>query len=108
MDPAVRAAVLLRDGGCVAPLLDPDAGPCYDQWGYPPRFALQDVEADYVRRGATGQRHELARDHVTLCPGHHRGMGPTEGHVWATANRPLLRSYLDSLPTFQGATDAKG
>ena len=91
---AMRAAVLIRDGGCVAPKLDPAAGPCYDRWGYLVIHPLADVEADYVRHGARGPRHAFAGDHVTLCPGHHRGTGPQAGRVWATANRPLLRLYL--------------
>lgn len=94
---AVRMVVFLRDGGCVAPRLDPGAGPCADQWGdpLPGDRHLIGLEMDYVRRGATGKRHELARDHVALCAGHHRGTGPQGGAVWATAHRALLRGYLD-------------
>ena len=50
---------------------------------------------DYVRQGAIGARHELACDHVWLCPWHHRGTGPTAGVVWATSHRPQLRAYLE-------------
>jgi hypothetical protein len=92
----MREAVILRDGRCMAPVLDPDAGPCHDQWGYAPRFLhLHELEADYVRRGAIGGRHELPADHVALCPGHHRGTGPSGGHVWATSHREEMREYLD-------------
>ena len=92
----MRAAVIVRDGGCVAPRLDPDSGPCFDRWGGPlgNRF---DVEIDYIREASTGARHELARDHVAVCAGHHRGMGPRRGRQWATAHRPLLRDYLTGL-----------
>ncbi len=101
----VRAAVIIRDGGCVATRLDPDAGECRDRWGYPltNRF---DVEVDYVRRGATGERHELATDHVALCAGHHRGTGPSAGHVWATSHRATLRHYLDGEARGRGTMDA--
>ena len=29
----MRSIVLDRDKGCVAPLIDKDAGPCHDKWG---------------------------------------------------------------------------
>lgn len=93
----MRAVVIERDGGCVAATLDPDAGPCHDRWGVPMSgmtVRLDRLEVDYVRGGATGTRHELPSDHVAVCPGHHRGAGPTGGKQWATANRPLLRAYL--------------
>lgn len=90
----VRAVVFSRDGGCVAPRLDPEAGPCYDQWGEPLGSAY-DLEMDYVRRGALGTRHVRADDHVALCAGHHRGTGPSRGAVWATSHREELRAYLD-------------
>ena len=94
-----RQAVALRDMGCIAPALDPHAGPCRDRWGArmdnAPRFlALVDGEMDYVRQDAIGARHQLPEDHVWLCPGHHRGTGPSHGVVWATAHRPELRGYL--------------
>lgn len=93
----VRAAVIIRDGlRCVAPLVDSKATLCRDKWGelLTPRFHPNELEMDYVRNGARGDRHELVEDHVALCPGHHRGTGPTAGYVWATANRPSLRAYL--------------
>lgn len=93
----MRMVVILRDGGCVALRLDPAAGPCYDQWGDPITHPLLHLEADYVRRGATGGRHEKASDHAALCPGHHRGTGPNGGYVWATAHREEMRAYLDGL-----------
>jgi hypothetical protein len=76
--------------------LDPDAGPCYDAWGQPSDGKL-DLEMDYVRLRALGTHHIRVDDHVALCAGHHRGMGPTGGYIWATAHRALLRDYLDSL-----------
>lgn len=91
----MRTVVMLRDHGCVAPRLDPDAGPCADRWGQPLQHPL-DLEMDYIRRGATGLRHVLASDHVALCARHHRGAGTTGGYVWGTAHRELLRGYLDA------------
>ena len=95
----MRTVVVLRDHGCIAPKLDPEAGPCYDRWGQPLSHPL-DVDIDYVERGALGPRHVLALDHVSLCAGHHRGMGPQRGRVWAkeSGRRDELRAYLDSLP----------
>lgn len=95
----MRAVVVNRDGHCKAPDLDPDAGPCFDRWGSPLRYDM-DVEADYIEFGAKAPRHVLASDHVALCAGHHRGMGPQQGRVWATekGRREQLRRYLDGLP----------
>lgn len=94
----MRWEVLTRDGGCVAPRLDPRAGPCRDRWGYEPKMLhLDELEADYVRLGAKGDRHELPEDHVAVCPGHHRGTGASGGYQWATAHREELRAYLDGL-----------
>lgn len=97
----VRSKVINRDGWCVALRLDPDAGYCYDQWGE--LMAPDDkprLEMDYVRSGAINGRHERPEDHVALCPGHHRGTGPQGGRVWATANRSLLRRYLEQYRRF--------
>ena len=94
----VRRIVIARDRGCVASVF-PDAGPCYDRWG----SLLSDdatpdqLEMDYIRLGARGKHHELECDHVTMCPGHHRGTGPQAGKQWATSHREELRAYLDRL-----------
>ena len=93
----VRRAVIARDRGCIASVF-PDAGPCYDRWG----SLLSDdatpdqLEMHYVRPGR-GKHHELECDHVTMCPGHHRGTGPQAGKQWATSHREELRAYLDRL-----------
>jgi hypothetical protein len=55
---------------------------------------------DYVRLGSHGKRHELVIDHVQVCPGHHRGTGPSAGYQWATSHRPLLRAYLEACLAF--------
>jgi len=90
-----REEVMRRDGSCVAARLDANAGPCTDTWGRITETPT--LEADYVRHGAKGKRHELASDHVAVCPGHHRGAGATAGAVWATSHRAELRAYLDLL-----------
>ena len=97
---AWRSEVMVRDKGeCQAPRLDSKAGSCYDKHGkrllWPP--PPDQLEADYIRFAAVGGRHQFAQDHVLLCPGHHRGVGATQGYVWATANRKVLRAYLDSV-----------
>ena len=103
-DPMWRTLVMLRDQGCIASRLDPDAGPCYGKWGDPlPADVrsrtgwMDDLEADYIERGAHGPRHLLARDHVALCPGHHQGAGPQQGRIWAkeAGRRDALRAYLE-------------
>jgi len=95
-----RTLVMLRDQGCIAPRLDPEAGPCYGKWGdrMEPPHRWDDLEADYIEVGAHGPRHLLAKDHVALCPGHHRGTGPQAGAVWAKrkGRRAALRAYLDA------------
>jgi hypothetical protein len=98
----MRMAVFLRDGACLAPRLDPDAGPCRDKWGHRLHGAASYLspevgEADYVRRDALAARHVLPEDCVWLCPGHHRGTGATAGYVWATAHRDELVAYLAPL-----------
>jgi len=90
-----------RDVGCVAPKIDPHAGPCYDRWGKHLPLAhnelkWDDGEMDYVRLEAIGPRHMLPEDHVWLCPGHHRGTGPSAGYQWATSHRREEREYLEA------------
>jgi hypothetical protein len=90
-----RDEVVLRDEGCCV-AAKWDNPKCYDTWGKPIHPCdTPYLEADYVRWGAVGGRHQFAQDHVLLCPGHHRGTGPNNGYVWATANRALLRDYLE-------------
>lgn len=98
--PFDREVIFSRDGWvCVATLLDKNPGPCYDKWGerLTARPGPEDFEADYVRRGAIGGRHQFSCDHVTLCAGHHRGAGPTAGIQWATSHRRELREYLQKV-----------
>lgn len=92
----MRLRVLARDGDCIARRVDPGAGACRDAYGteWIPSVPIHVLEMDYVRHGATGARHELESDHVTLCPGHHRGTGPAGGWL-ATSHREELREWLD-------------
>lgn len=78
--PDLALRVLLRDGGCVAVRLGADPGDCAGP-----------LQLDHVkdaprmgRRAPSDERHL-----VTVCRGHHIDTG------WATANRPLLREYLE-------------
>jgi len=75
--PEVRAFVLKRDGGCVAPRLGA-ADPCSG-----------DVTLDHVRaQPMMGKRAPSSAMHlVSVCRKHH-----LDG--WATAHRPELRAYL--------------
>lgn len=96
-----RDAVIARDRRCMAGPLDPRSGLCYDKWGrevFPWATMFNGLEVDRVRdRPTMGKAPEHGDpDHmVALCPGHHRGTGPQNGYIWATANRPLLRAYLE-------------
>jgi len=95
-----RDEVVKRDNGeCQAPRIDPKSGPCYDKHAnrLPYPNPIDQLEADYIRLAAVGGRHQMARDHVLLCPGHHRGVGPSHGYVWATAHRRELRDYLERI-----------
>jgi hypothetical protein len=77
--PELRLLVMLRDQGCVAPRLDPDADPCRG------RPTLDHVKSQPMM----GKRAPSDMAHlVTLCEHHH-----LDG--WATSpHRPLLRAYL--------------
>jgi hypothetical protein len=88
MPPGVWEQVVARDGGCVARLVDPDAGLCSDEYGNL-RYRL---EVDHVRPAAGAATISDPRWLVTLCPWHHRAS--VGGRIWATSHRPLLRAYL--------------
>lgn len=97
MDPAVAVTVALRDGGCLAPLVDPQAGPCYDTWGrLMPRTAMERCERDHWDwRGRGKNRAKATADQVAmLCPGHHRGAGPNGGRIWASRSKVLIEARV--------------
>lgn len=83
---ALRAAVFSRDGGCMAPRLDPHAGPCGG------RLTLDHVQHQMMfgRRAPHDEAHLVAE-----CERHH--IWAQSGVNWATSHRPLLREYLRGL-----------
>jgi len=89
--PAIREAVLLRDGRCVAATLDPRHF-CRGRWGdFHATNALGLMTLDHVQEGygRMGVRAPSDPAHlVTLCWGAH-----LLTH-WATSHRPELREYL--------------
>jgi hypothetical protein len=93
--PAIREAVLRRDGGCVAAILSP-GHICRDQWGrHHASDDLLPMTLDHVQEGygRMGKRAPSDPAHlVTLCWGAH-----LLTH-WATSHRPALRAYLEEVP----------
>lgn len=86
VDPVERDHVLRRDGGCIAPRVDLEAGPC---WG---RVTLDHVK-DEARMGV---RAESDRYHlVSVCQGHSED-GRKAGYQWNTSKegRAAERDYL--------------
>lgn len=74
--------------GCVAVFLAPiTSGPC---WGK--------LQLDHIKdQPRMGKRAPSDPQHlVSLCDGHTEP-GMKAGFQWNTANRPLLREYLDSI-----------
>ena len=94
--------VFRRDGErCLAPLLDPDCGPCGDQWGRALRPGrTEGLTQDHIKdQPMMGKKAPTDIDHlVTLCWKHHVLTG------WATGHRPLLRDYLASFHDGRRAT----
>lgn len=83
--PAERAeyeAVEVRDGGCMAPVLDPDSGPCEGR-----------LTRQHVKDGPGGPRITDRAHLLMLCERHHLWSG------WATSKRGLAmqREYLRTL-----------
>lgn len=74
----VRQAVLLRDGPCIAPVLDPDADLCDG------RATLDHVKSQPMM----GKRAPSDTAHLVAVCWHHHLDG------WATSHRPELREYL--------------
>ena len=77
--PELRAAVLERDGGCVARLFDEELMYCRG------RLTLDHVKSE-ARMGVRAPSDLLHL--VTLCSWHHLESG------WATSHRHELRAYL--------------
>lgn len=93
--PAIREAVLRRDGRCVAAILDPGHA-CRTQWGVVldshdlGAMTLDHIQSGYGRMGLRAPS-DLAHL-VTLCAGAHLLTS------WATSHRPALRNYLGRVP----------
>jgi hypothetical protein len=89
--PAIREAVLRRDGQCVASILDPEHQ-CRGEWGNwhsPWQTDLMTLDRVQEGYGRMGVRAPSDPAHlVTLCWGAH-----LLTH-WATSHRPALRGYL--------------
>jgi hypothetical protein len=87
--PETAAAVFLRDGSCIAPLL---GGSAHDCWG---RATLEHVK-DELRMGKRAPSD--LRHLVALCSGHTEE-GRRAGYQWNTdkANRAKVRAYLERL-----------
>jgi len=92
VSPELHDAAIARDlryaHGCVAAWLDPAHG-CRNRWG-DPQWPGADLTLDHVQDGygRMGKRAPSDMAHLaSLCYGAHLG-------GWATANRPLLRTYL--------------
>lgn len=88
----LRRIVISRDGGCVAPKLDPGAGPCRRTVDGEIVSARDDryLELDHVREEPGGQLPTDAAHLVAACQYHHRG-------GWSTSNRAPIRTYLATL-----------
>jgi hypothetical protein len=78
-DRAVYEAVMDRDRGCIAPVVDPGCGPCGGRMTF-----------EHVRPGggAMGARRVTRVDAVVMLCWHHHLDG------WATSHKPLEREYL--------------
>ena len=96
VSPEMYRAVIARDGGCVAPLVDPGCSPCRSQWGaVHDRSFLGMLTLDHVREEAMmGKRARSDMRHlVAICYGHHIAT-TGGGSNWATSHRGVLRDYL--------------
>jgi hypothetical protein len=108
IDPTIREEVLRRDGyKCVAPRLDPEAGPCRDRWDQPITFwrgkdpGPYRLEMNHVKDTGMlmmGRKAPTDVDHlVSLCPWHHRGT--KAGSNWEAVHRDQLRAWVASRTT---------
>lgn len=84
VDPAEAQYVLARDGGCIAPQVDPASGMCAGR-----------IELDHVKDEARmADRAKSDRWHlVSVCEGHSE-KGMRAGYIWNTSHRDLERGWL--------------
>lgn len=88
--PAIRETVMVRDGQCVAALLD-RSHQCRDQWGTPHSpYRLASMTLEHVKsEPMMGVRSPSDPEHlVAMC---HSG---NVIELWGSKNRDLLRAYL--------------
>lgn len=81
----VARAVFLIDGECIAPKVDPEAGPCS---GKPTLDHVHDEHGVGKRRALSDIWHLVA-----VCEGHSE-RGAKAGHQWNTAHRDLERRWI--------------
>jgi hypothetical protein len=91
--PKLNAELYARDGGCVAPLIDPDCGPCRDVFGHERDRTLRAIlTREHVQDGGTGSMGLRAKDdlnHLVLaCYGHHTAS------AWCLAHKQDERDYI--------------
>jgi hypothetical protein len=85
VSPETAKAVFEIDGKCIAPKVDPDAGPCSD------KSTLDHVHDEHgvgKRRAPSDIWHLVA-----VCEGHSE-RGAKAGHIWNVSHRELERQWL--------------
>lgn len=99
--PEVAAYVFYHDGRCIAPKVDPDAGPCSG------RSTLDHVHDEH----GVGKKRALSDiwHLVAVCEGHSES-GAKGGHIWNTSHRQLerdwIREHRPPRPTTDDSTQA--
>jgi len=93
--PSLWLYVISRDGGCMAPILDREAGPCRNKWGVvvarnnESALTVQHVWLDY---SVKGDRAPSDKEHLLcLCWGHHLGGWATRKDSLALQRAHLIR-----------------
>jgi hypothetical protein len=82
--PELHDYIIKIDGGCIAPQVDPEAGPCSG------RLTLDHVKIEL----RLGKRAESVENRlVTVCEGHSEN-GAKAGHQWNTSHRDLERGWI--------------
>lgn len=82
--PLLRIAVFTRDGYCVAPLVDPECGPCSGK----PTIEHVLEQSRMAKRAPSDLAHC-----VSLCEAHTEP-GMKAGRVWNLSHKADLRRYL--------------
>ena len=107
LPPGLWDTVFARDGGCIAPLVDPNSGPCKSKWGrIIPRTCRRNqtngrMTLDHVPPTGGAPRVSSERWSVILCWGHH-----AYPSYWETSHRDLERKWLSDHYPEQGEENA--